>query len=140
MLTTKDGHPVLGENGPITFQKDIDDIQIENNGQIVITRGNQTEVAGTLDIVEALRPRLLEATGENEYRLPALEDLGYTANEMMEQNLVATNRLQSGALEASNVDVSKQMTDLIAAQRSYQFNARTISMGDQMQGLINQLR
>jgi len=43
-------------------------------------------------------------------------------------------------LEQSNVDFSKQITDMMMTQKSYQFNARTISMGDQMLGLINQLR
>ncbi|WP_369813757.1 flagellar basal body rod C-terminal domain-containing protein [Halolactibacillus sp. JCM 19043] len=32
------------------------------------------------------------------------------------------------------------MTELIQTQRAYQFNARTISMHDQMRGLINQMR
>ncbi len=51
-----------------------------------------------------------------------------------------TSILKSGALEQSNVDISKEMTDLMMTQRSYQFNSRTISMSDQMAGLVNQLR
>lgn len=40
----------------------------------------------------------------------------------------------------SNVDISKEMTELINTQRSYQFNARTITMADQMMGLVNGIR
>ena len=45
-----------------------------------------------------------------------------------------------GMLELSNVDTSKEMTDLMTAQRSYQFNARSITIADQMMGLINGIR
>jgi len=48
--------------------------------------------------------------------------------------------MQIGTLESSNVDISKEMTDLIAAQRSYQFNSRAITLADQMLGLINGIR
>ncbi|MDY0404584.1 flagellar basal body rod C-terminal domain-containing protein [Virgibacillus sp. 179-BFC.A HS] len=55
---------------------------------------------------------------------------------------VAANEdlLQAKALETSNVDIAQEMAELLMAQRSYQFNSRTISMADQMSGLINQLR
>jgi flagellar basal-body rod protein FlgG len=32
------------------------------------------------------------------------------------------------------------MTDMLTAQRSYQFNAKSISIADQMMGLVNGLR
>lgn len=140
MLTTENGDPVLGEDGPITFANDVDDVQIGDDGQVIVTHGDSEEVAGSLDIVEAVRPRTLEATGENEYRLPDLDGLGYTADEIIQQTPAGAEKLQASALEQSNVDISKQMTDMLEAQQSYQFNARSISTGDEMQGLINQLR
>ncbi|WP_188456646.1 flagellar hook-basal body protein [Virgibacillus oceani] len=140
MLTTKDGDPVLGENGPIMFADGFDDITIQPNGQIVVRRGELSETVGHLDIVEAVRPRLLEATGQNNFRLPDLNELNFNFNEIIQAANPNSDKLKSGALEHSNVDISKQMTDMIMTQRSYQFNARTISMSDQMMGLVNQLR
>ncbi|MEC5424494.1 flagellar hook-basal body protein [Virgibacillus sp. C22-A2] len=140
MLTTGDGNPVLGENGPIVIAEGFDSITINANGQISVERGNQTEIAGNIAVVEAVRPRLLESAGQNAFRLPDLAELGYNMGEIIQAAAQNTNVLKSGALESSNVDISQQMTDMIMAQRSYQYNARTISMGDQMQGLINQLR
>lgn len=140
MLTTSDGNPVLGENGPIVIPAGFDSISISDNGQISVTRGNDTLEAGRLSIVEAVRPRLLEATGENLLRLPDLQELGYNQNEIIQATNPNDTLVKSGALEQSNVDISKEMTDLIITQRSYQFNARTISMSDQMMGLVNQLR
>lgn len=140
MLTTADGNPVLGQNGPIVIATGFDGISIQPNGEVLVTRGEQTEVAGNLAIVEAVRPRLLEAAGKNIFRLPNLNELGYNFAEVIQNVGQQESLVQSHSLENSNVDISKQMTDMLMAQRSYQFNARTISMGDQMLGLINQLR
>ncbi len=38
----------------------------------------------------------------------------------------------SGALEMSNVDIAKEFTDMITAQRGFQANAKTISTADQI--------
>lgn len=46
--------------------------------------------------------------------------------------------MQSGALEASNVDIATELVDLIMAQRNYQANAKMISTADQVtQAIIN---
>lgn len=140
MLTTADGHPVLGQNGPIVITAGFDGVSIQSNGEIVVSQGDQTETVGQLAVVEAVRPHLLEAMGENMFRLPNLAELGHDFAEIIQNANPLSSLMKGGALETSNVDLSKQMTDMLTAQRSYQFNARTISMGDQMLGLINQLR
>lgn len=138
MLTTKDGDPVLGTNGlPITFADGFNDIQIADNGLITVRNGTFTTTVGQLSVVEAVRPRLLEATGNNNFRLPDLDALGFNEAEIIQAVPVS---IKSGTLEMSNVNMGKELTDLITTQRAYQFNARTITMGDQMSGLINQLR
>ena len=48
--------------------------------------------------------------------------------------------MEGQALEASNVNSQKEMTDLISVQRNYQFNARAVTLADQMLGLINGIR
>lgn len=46
--------------------------------------------------------------------------------------------IQSGALESSNVDITKQLVNMIVAQRSFQANAQMISTTDQItQTIIN---
>ncbi len=42
------------------------------------------------------------------------------------------SKIRGGFLELSNVDISKEFIDLIAAQRAYQANARTITTTDQV--------
>jgi flagellar hook protein FlgE len=46
--------------------------------------------------------------------------------------------IQSGALEASNVDLTEQLVNMITAQRNFQANAQMISTADQVtQTIIN---
>jgi flagellar hook protein FlgE len=40
--------------------------------------------------------------------------------------------IESGALEMSNVDLSKSLTELIVIQRGFQANSKTITTSDQM--------
>ncbi|MGC2809968.1 MAG: flagellar basal body rod C-terminal domain-containing protein, partial [Bradyrhizobium sp.] len=40
--------------------------------------------------------------------------------------------ITQGSLEQANVDVVSEMSDLIAAQRAYEMNAKVISAADQM--------
>ncbi len=48
--------------------------------------------------------------------------------------------LQSGALEASNVDISTELVDMIVAQRNYQANAKTIETENAITQTIINLR
>ncbi|MDY0394206.1 flagellar hook-basal body protein [Virgibacillus halophilus] len=137
-LTTGDGYPVVGENGPITIQNGFNAIDISSNGDIVVERNGQSQLAGKLAVTEAIRPRSLEAVGDNRFRIPDVS--AAAANEIMNEVPANQDILQPKALETSNVDVSQEMSELLMAQRSYQFNSRTISMADQMSSLVNQLR
>ena len=53
-------------------------------------------------------------------------------------NTNGIGKIQSGALELSNVDLANEFTDLIVTQRAYQANARIITTSDEMlQELVN---
>ena len=46
--------------------------------------------------------------------------------------------IKGGTLEMSNVDLAKQFTEMITAQRGFQANSKIISTSDQMlQDLVN---
>lgn len=49
-------------------------------------------------------------------------------------------QLRSGALEDSNVDLTKELVDMMTAQRSYQANAQTIKTQDQIMSTLVNLR
>lgn len=49
-------------------------------------------------------------------------------------------KLTNGALESSNVDLSKELVNMIVAQRNYQSNAQTIKTQDQILNTLVNLR
>ena len=48
--------------------------------------------------------------------------------------------LTAGTLEASNVDVSQAMTDMIEAQRAFQMASKAITTQDQILEIANQVK
>ncbi|HFE53511.1 MAG TPA: flagellar basal body rod protein FlgG, partial [Bacteroidetes bacterium] len=48
--------------------------------------------------------------------------------------------LLQGHLELSNVEVVKEMVDLIVAQRAYEINSKAIRTADDMLSLANNLK
>lgn len=48
--------------------------------------------------------------------------------------------LFSGRLEESSVNMAEQMTDVIVAQRAFQFNSRMVQISDEIEQTINNLR
>ncbi|HEY9577338.1 MAG TPA: flagellar hook-basal body protein [Pseudobacillus sp.] len=134
MLVTGEGHPVLGEdNQPITFNPNSGDIVLENGGRL--RAGGQTFNMG---VVEIKRPQFLTQTGSNLLTLP--DNPAVPENEILEEAGRADIAMQQNALEKSNVDFAKEMADLTNVQRAYQFQSRSISLADQMMGLINGVR
>ncbi|WP_375689961.1 flagellar basal-body rod protein FlgG [Pseudooceanicola sp. LIPI14-2-Ac024] len=48
--------------------------------------------------------------------------------------------LRAGYLEGSNVDIIRQITDLIQAQRAYEMNSKAITTADEMMSAANQIK
>jgi flagellar basal-body rod protein FlgG len=139
-LVTSEGFPVLSETGPIIFNEGYNGFTISDNGQLNVQYPNGTSDVFNLSVVEIKRPQLLQSAGNNVYSLPNLQDLNLGQADVfaaIERNDISA---MQGALEQSNVELQKEMTDLINTQRSYQFNAKSISIADQMMGLINGIR
>ncbi|MGE7761861.1 flagellar hook-basal body protein [Peribacillus sp. NPDC097895] len=145
VLVTSAGHQVLDVNGnPILIDGSIKDIKISENGLVLVDTEEYGEKSFELGIVSVKKPQFLDQLGGNLLGLPEnIDALGVTKDDIMTA-LTGNTRNQiavrQGTLESSNVDLSKEMTDLINVQRSYQFQSRAVTMADQMSGLINGIR
>ncbi|HBZ08251.1 MAG TPA: flagellar hook-basal body protein [Bacillus bacterium] len=142
MLATKDGHPVLDENNQvITFSGKVDDVKMIQPGTLEATLGNGEILTYQLGVIALNKPQFMEQKGETLIGLP---DGTNNNQNLIYVDLTGAGRqeisLQQGVLEASNVDIGQEMTDLMAAQRSIQFQSRSITFADQMMGLINGIR
>ncbi|WP_102026464.1 flagellar hook-basal body protein [Salirhabdus sp. Marseille-P4669] len=136
MLVTAEGHPIVGNNGPIVVQGGFDDIRINENGEIAVTRGTAVNAEASLELVQVELPRSLESAGGNRYRFPN-EAYGMDENAVAQ---VVDASVLPGTLETSNVNLSEALTSMMETQRAYQLNARAITFSDQMAGLVNSLR
>lgn len=145
MLVSGDGHAILDENNnPITITGDVTGYKIDDNGQLTATVANGQTQVFNLGIIQVNKPQFLEQKGNNLYGLPTnFADLGVNEEEVyIELNGPLRDQIgiQQGALEQSNVEMSKEMTELINVQRAYQFQSRSITIADQMMGLVNGIR
>jgi flagellar basal-body rod protein FlgG len=145
MLVTSDGHPVLDENNaPILLPEGFKNIAISNNGAITATASDGRVIRrANIGITTILRPQLLQSAGDNIFTLPDLNALNVNEADVavnMTGNLRNQISMTQGALEQSNVELGTELTDMMITERSYQLNARAISLSDQMLGLINGIR
>lgn len=143
MLVTQDGHAVLDENDePITFSDQLTDYTILPNGTFQASGTNGIEQF-SLGVIALHRPQIMEQKGDTLLGLPENLDPAMDMADVY-TDLVGAARgeiaIQQSALEGSNVDLSKELTDMINVQRALQFQSRAISISDQMMGLVNGIR
>lgn len=137
-LVSSEGHAVLDENqNPIFFADNFKNVTLSADGRLSTVPQNAADFPQSvqLGVVSVNQQSMLEKQGGNRYALNENAPNGTVS--FLNPNQIG---LQQGALELSNVDLSKEMTELMVSQRSYQLNSKSITMGDQMLGLINSVR
>ncbi|MBO1004776.1 flagellar hook-basal body protein [Pseudogracilibacillus auburnensis] len=144
MLVNQDGHSVLDENNqPIVFSNELTNYTIFPNGALHAAGENGGQAFANLGVIALHRPQIMEQKGDTLIGLPNnLEPEMNVAAIFTELTGAARNEIsiQQRSLEESNVDMAKEMTNMIQIQRSLQFQSRAISISDQMMGLINGIR
>ncbi len=113
-LSYPGGFLVQGESGPIQV----------GNGTVSVSQSGEVEVAGS--IVARIVPQTvadmqkLEKIGDSMFAVPKGVELTRTPNTAIRQ----------GYLETSNVDIVKEMVDMIIAYRTYEANAKALQTQD----------
>ncbi|MDH5324958.1 MAG: flagellar basal-body rod protein FlgG [Gammaproteobacteria bacterium] len=100
----------------------------------VVTAGSTSPtVVGNIQIAEFINASGLQPIGENMY----LETGSSGAPQVGTPGLNGIGSLLQGELESSNVNVVKEMVDMIETQRAYEVNTKAISTADQMLQYLN---
>ena len=116
---------------------DLVSYQINNDGTVVGNYSNeQKQLLGQIVLANFANNEGLASQGDNVWAATqssgvALLGTAGTGN---------FGKLTNGALEASNVDLSKELVNMIVAQRNYQSNAQTIKTQDQILNTLVNLR
>jgi flagellar hook protein FlgE len=112
----------LEQNGFAAGQ--LQSIAVDDQGRIVGTFSN----GQTIPLAE-----IPLASFNSENALQALNGAAYSATPESGPPIVgATGKIVGSALEASNVDIATQFSQLIVAQQAYSANARVMTTADQM--------
>ncbi|NIG17738.1 flagellar hook protein FlgE [Pantoea sp. Al-1710] len=131
--TTSFGNPTQDGYAP----GDLTSYAINDDGTITGTYSNQkTQLLGQIVLASFSNPEGLQSEGDNVWS--ATNSSGQAAIGLA--NTGTYGSLTSGALEASNVDLSKELVNMIVAQRNYQANSQTIKTQDQILNTLINLR
>lgn len=136
VMTTAQGYLVQSTQGtPVSIPKDTTGIRLEPDGNITFlgadADGEQTELG---------KARLGFYSFSNTAGLSASGGSLFEATAASGEKQEARGALRQGALEASNVDLSLEMTRLIRAQRAFSLAGRALRTADDMEGIANNLR
>jgi flagellar basal-body rod protein FlgG len=114
---------------PITLPAGVspDEVKIASDG--TVTAGNHT--LGQIKLMTVASPDHLLAYGDG-VLIP-------TASSGAPQ-AASAGKIHQGALENSNVDVSREMALMVSTQRAYQMSSSAIQTESQMMSIANQLR
>ncbi|TGB97296.1 MULTISPECIES: flagellar hook protein FlgE [unclassified Escherichia] len=108
---------------------------VGDNGQIVASYSNgQQQLLGQVVLANFTNPGGLQAAGNNCWS--ASPESGQPVVGISDTGNLGT--LRGNVLEASNVDLSKEMVNMIVYQRNYQSNSQTIkTQSEVLQTLVN---
>ncbi|GAB1716674.1 MAG: flagellar basal body rod protein [Nitrobacter sp.] len=111
-LVTASGDPVLGSNGPITFQQTDHDIAISDDGTVTVIEGTNNaadSIRGKLRLVSFAQAQKLLKEGSNLY----------AAGEGNFAQPDTTARVRQGFIERSNVNAVTEMSRMVEVSRAY---------------------
>lgn len=125
-IETLDGYPLQPE---MTVPNNSKKIEISEDGIVsaVLSETERVQL-GQIQLANFVNNGGLKATGKNLY---IATDASGPANLSLPGQGVAGGLMQH-FLEASNVDVVKEMTDMISAQRAFEMNSKVVQAVDQL--------
>nr|WP_318382047.1 flagellar hook protein FlgE [uncultured Enterobacter sp.] len=116
---------------------DLVSYQINDDGTVVGNYSNEkTQLLGQIVLANFANNEGLQSEGDNVWSASASSGVALLGTAGTGNFGTLTN----GALEASNVDLSKELVNMIVAQRNYQSNAQTIKTQDQILNTLVNLR
>jgi flagellar hook protein FlgE len=114
-------------------------INIDDNGIVMGVYSNgKTLAAGQIQLATFTNTQGLSPIGGNLWLATPASGLEPTATGVPGTGNLGV--LRAGALEDSNVDLTKELVNMMTAQRTYQANAQTIKTQDQVMNTLLNLR
>ena len=121
----------------ITSPQNSTSVAINSQGQVSVTQPGSTvpSTIGQLELSNFINTAGLQSMGDNLY----LETPASGAPQNGTPGGDGFGNLQQGYLEQANVEAVSEISDLIAAQRAYEMNAKVVTAADQMLSTTTQM-
>ena len=124
-IVTEDGYKVAGTP---TLDTNATNVTILLDGSVSVTVNNETTTAGNFQVSRFPNNEGLKPIGNNLFI--ETEASGTVTKGTPNEN--GRGGVRQGFLEGSNVDVVKEMVNMIAAQRAYEVISKSIKTSDEM--------
>ncbi|MFQ5718809.1 MAG: flagellar basal-body rod protein FlgG [Acidobacteriota bacterium] len=141
LTSDRDGNLVNSEgfllDPPITLPPDTLSITVGADGTVSVVQPGQTTATqvGNIELANFVNPSGLIALGGNLFQPSEASGDPITGTPGQD----GLGSLAEGFLEISNVSIVNELVELIAAQRAYELNSRSVRAADEMLQQINQL-
>ena len=128
MLVNNSGLPLADQ---IEIPEDAVGVSISQEGIVTAQMAGDGSAVdlGQIELAKFVNPSGLEALGDASgmpfYGTPGMESFGV---------------MRQGFLEQSNVDIVKEMVNLIEAQRAYETNSKMVQTAEDMMSMTNQIK
>lgn len=134
VLTTQGGYALMPE---IQIPEDIQQLTISSSGIVSgVTSGSSEPLElGRVEVARFVNPAGLQAMGENLF--VATPSSGSPIEGYADED--GMGRIAQGFLETSNVEIVNEMVQMIAAQRAYGLNSKSIQAADDMMQRASEL-
>lgn len=126
ILLTKEGYPVLGENGPIHLE---DDKFFVNKDGMIYTQ-NDNELVDRFKVVRFDNERYLEKQGSSLWKTNDIAGEYHIAEGKERPDML------QGYVETSNVNIVNEMVNMIEVNRAYEANQKSIQSEDSMMDIL----
>lgn len=133
-LVTEDGYRFYPE---IILPEGSKDMSVDRNGKVTVVEMDDTVTElQDITVFNFMNPNGLIPLGKGIFA--ASDEAGLEEEGIPGQDQYG--EIFHRSLEASNVDMTVEITELLESQRGYQINARALRLADEMWGMANNLR
>ena len=129
-LVDKNGNRLDVEYSGEKVSLDKGNFGIDKAGTITLNENGKLTKVGKINLYNFVGQDSMASVGESLY-VPKAGAQGYT---------VTDSNINQGYVEASNVDIAREMTDMIVTQRAFELGSRGLKTADEMWGIANNLR
>lgn len=132
-LVTTSGYKVVGMPN---LGSDVNGVTITKDGVVTVDSKGVMKSVGTIQLSRFNNPEGLKSLGNNLYVETKSSGSATTGNPG--QN--GMGAVAQYFLESSNVEIVREMVDMIASQRAYELNSKSIKTADEMMRMISNLK